>query len=66
MENNDDSDADPESFVPQLILIIVLTLINAFFASAEMAVVSANKNKIRRLASEGNKKAKAVEKLCSD
>lgn len=66
MENNDDSDADPESFVPQLILIIVLTLINAFFASAEMAVVSANKNKIRRLASDGNKKAKAVEKLCSD
>ncbi len=66
MNNNDDSDADPDSFVPQLILIVILTLVNAFFAAAEMAIVSANKNKIKRLASEGNKKAKAVEKLCSD
>ena len=52
--------------MPQIILLVILTLINAFFASAEMAVVSANKNKIKRLANEGNKKAKAVEKLCSD
>lgn len=66
MEENDDADADPANFVPQLILLVILTLINAFFASAEMAVVSANKNKIKRLANEGNKKAKAVEKLCSD
>ena len=66
MEENDDADADSANFVPQIILMVILTLINAFFASAEMAVVSANKNKIKRLANEGNKKAKAVEKLCSD
>ena len=66
MEENDDADADSANFVPQIILLVILTLINAFFASAEMAVVSANKNKIKRLANEGNKKAKAVEKLCSD
>ena len=63
MEENDDADADSANFVPQIILMVILTLINAFFASAEMAVVSANKNKIKRLANEGNKKAKAVEKL---
>ena len=63
MEENDDADADSANFVPQIILLVILTLINAFFASAEMAVVSANKNKIKRLANEGNKKAKAVELL---
>ena len=31
--------------------------------SSEMAIVSVNKNKIRRLSEEGNKKAKLVEKL---
>lgn len=66
MEDNDDADADSANIVPQIILMVILTLINAFFASAEMAVVSANKNKIKRLANDGNKKAKAVEKLCSD
>lgn len=64
MENDDDADAD--SFLPQVLLIVVLTLVNAFFASAEMAVIQSNKSKIKRLASEGNKKAKALEKLASD
>ena len=45
------------NIMAQLILIVVLTLINAFFASAEMAIVSLNKNKIRQLAEEGNRKA---------
>lgn len=63
---SDDPDADTSSIFPQLLLIVVLTAINAFFAAAELAVVSANKNKIKRLASEGNKKARNVEKLSSD
>lgn len=63
---SDDPDADTASILPQIVLIIVLTAINAFFAAAEMAVVSANKNKIKRLASEGNKQAQNVEKLTSD
>lgn len=62
MEENDDADADSANFVPQIILMVILTLINAFFASAEMAVVSANKNKIKRLANEGNKKSKSCRK----
>ena len=32
MEENDDADADSANFVPQIILMVILTLINAFFA----------------------------------
>ena len=42
------------------------TLLNAFFAGAEMAVVSVNKNRIRSMADEGNKKAKVIEGLFED
>lgn len=53
-----------ETDIPtQLLLILVLTLINAFFASAEMAMVSINKNKIRLLAQQGNHKAILIEQL---
>lgn len=58
-----DPDPDPASFMIQFILIALLTLINAFFASAEIAIVSINKNKIKLLAEEGNKKALLLEKL---
>jgi len=44
----------------QLILIIVLTGLNAFFASAEMALVSVDKINVQQLAEEGNKKAKRL------
>ncbi|WP_238906791.1 hemolysin family protein [Clostridium sp. YIM B02506] len=54
------------SVTTQLVLIVILTLINAFFASAEMAIVSINKNKIRHLAEEGNKKAKLLEDLMNE
>ncbi|WP_461612412.1 hemolysin family protein [Clostridium sp. Marseille-QA1073] len=47
----------------QIILVVILTLINAFFSSAEMAIVSMNKNRIKILAEEGNKKAQLLEKL---
>ena len=59
-------DPGPANFIPQLILVAVLTLINAFFAATEMAVVSVNKVKIKNLADEGNKKAKTLEKLISE
>ena len=44
----------------QIILLVVLILINAFFAAAEMSVVSVNKNKMKTLAQQGNKRADAV------
>ena len=48
------------------ILIAVLTLVNAFFASAEMAIVSLNKNKITRLAQQGSKRAQLILKLLNE
>ncbi len=48
---------DPSpSILPKIILILFLILINAFFAAAEMAMVSVNKSKIKMLAEKGNKK----------
>ncbi len=47
----------------QIILLIVLIAVNAYFAAAEMAIVSVNKNRIRSLAQEGNKKAEALSRL---
>lgn len=44
----------------QLILIFILTMINAFFAAAEMSIVSADKKKISMKAKEGNKKAQML------
>ena len=44
----------------QLILQFVLILINAYFAAAEIAFVSLNDNKIRRMAEEGDKRAKRL------
>ena len=42
------------------ILIFILVMVNAFFASSEMAIVSINKTKLTLLAEDGNKKAKLL------
>jgi len=47
----------------QLILLLVLILVNAFFAMSETAIISLNDNKVEKMADEGNKKAKKVLKL---
>lgn len=58
---------DPQPNVTmQLLLIVVLTLINAYFAASEMAIVSVNKTKIHRMALEGDKKAVLVERLLQE
>lgn len=50
----------------QITLLIVLIIVNAYFAAAEMAIVSVNKNRIRSLAQEENKKAEALSKLIDE
>lgn len=50
----------------QLLILVLLTAINAFFACAEMAIVSVNKNKINALCEEGNKKAKLIVDLLEE
>lgn len=61
-------EADPAagSIIFQIAVLVILTLINAFFAGSEMAVVSVNKLKIQKLAEDGNKRAKLIEKLSGD
>ena len=54
------------SLLPQLFIIFLLTFVNAFFASAEMAMVSCNKNKINTLAEEGDKKAITLLNVLND
>ncbi len=41
----------------EIVLLLILIFTNAFFASAEMAFVSANKNKIKLLTQSGDKRA---------
>ena len=54
------------SLILQFIVIVVLTGINAFFSSAEMAIVSINRNKLKILVEEGNKKAIMLENLMKE
>lgn len=49
--------------ISQLFVLIILILINAYFAASEIAFISLNDAKIERQAKEGNKKAKQIEKM---
>lgn len=44
----------------QFLVLIILVLLSAFFSSAETALTTANKIKMKALSDEGDKKAKAV------
>jgi len=46
-----------------ILLLFVLILVNAFFAASEIAIITLNDNKIRKMADDGNKKAAGVLKL---
>ena len=50
---------DP-SDVLQLIILVILLALSAFFSSAETALTTSNKLRMRSLAEEGNKRAQAV------
>lgn len=54
------------SLLLQIVIIIILTGINAFFSSAEMAIVSLNKNKLKILIEDGNKKAILLDNLLQE
>ena len=47
----------------QIVVLIILLLLSAFFSSAETALTTVNKIKIRSLADEGDKRAKLVLKI---
>lgn len=46
-----------DPLLPKLLILVILILINAFFASAEIAVISLSETKLKKLAEEGDKKA---------
>ncbi len=50
----------------QIGLIVILTLINAFFSAAEMALVSLDKNKLKQEAEEGDAKANKILNVLKD
>lgn len=52
--------------ISQLFVLIILILINAYFAASEIAFISLNDAKIERQAKEGNKKAKQIEKMLKE
>lgn len=50
----------------EIIILVILLLLNAFFAASEMALVSINDNKIKQMAENGDKKAILVRKLLQE
>ena len=56
---------DPEAqrLISDILVVVILTAINAFFAAAELAFVSINRQKMNTMAGEGDRKAKRVLKL---
>ncbi len=54
---------DPGSIIFKIVTLFALIFVNAFFSMSEMAIVTLNDNKIDKMASEGNKKAKQIQKL---
>ena len=44
----------------QIIVLIILVMLSAFFSGTETAYTSFNKNRMKTLAQDGNKRAKAV------
>lgn len=57
---------DPAGTILDIVLLIILILINAFFAMSEIAIISLNDNKMRKMAEEGHKGAARVLKLTED
>ncbi len=49
--------------ISQLLVLVILILVNAYFAASEIAFISLNDAKIEKQAKEGNKKAKQIEKM---
>ena len=49
--------------ITQILILVILIGLNAFFAASEIAFIALNDTKIEKQAKEGNKKAKQIEKM---
>lgn len=60
-----DSDG-ASSLIIQIIVLLTLTLVNAFFAMAEIAVISVDDNRLNDRIDRGDKKAKSIKRFRED
>jgi putative hemolysin len=51
------------SLILQILFLFLLVGINAFFAASEIAIITLNDNKVRKMAEEGHKNAKLLQNL---
>ena len=54
------------SAISQIIFLIILLIFSAFFSSAETALTTVNKIRMRTLADDGNKRAERVLRITDD
>lgn len=59
-------DPGPANVIFKLALLLLLILVNAFFAMSEIAIISLNDNKVRKQAEEGDKRAIKILKLTAN
>ena len=57
------TEASGSNVLLQLLVLILLILLNAFFAASEIAIISLNDTKIKKMAEEGHKQAKKLLRL---
>jgi len=57
---------DTGDLVLQILLVVFLIFLNAFFAASEFALMNLNDNKIKKIAEKGNKKAKFLLRIIDD
>ena len=57
---------ESDSILPQLLLQLVLIAVNALFAATEIAVISLNETKVRRMAEGGDKKAAKMLRMVTE
>ena len=53
-------------FTIQIIILVLLLVLSAFFSSAETALSTVNKTRMRSLAEEGNPRAQRVLRIAED
>ena len=49
--------------ITQILVLVILIALNAFFAASEIAYIALNDAKIEKQAKEGNKKAQQIQKM---
>ncbi|MGH2511574.1 MAG: hemolysin family protein, partial [Candidatus Limnocylindrales bacterium] len=54
------------TFVLQLLVILVLTLLEGFFVSAEISIISIRRSRLDQLSEDGNRRARRVRRLKDD